>query len=80
MPSTPPRVMSNSPPDDTNLSPAESLEKVQKFLKEKNGQALSEWETRGLLTFLEKNVQSTSNVIDIAGVMFTYVIRRQRKA
>lgn len=46
-----------SPPDDTQLSPAESLEKVQKFLQEKNGQALSEWETRGLLTFLEKNVQ-----------------------
>ncbi|KIM82970.1 hypothetical protein PILCRDRAFT_447102 [Piloderma croceum F 1598] len=74
MPSTPPRVISNSPPDDANLSPAESLEKVQKFLKEKNGQALSEWETRGLLTFLEKNVQSTSNVIGIAGVMLTYVL------
>lgn len=50
---------SNSPTNEMNLSPAESLEKVQNFLKEKNGQALSEWETRGLLTFLEKNVQST---------------------
>ena len=56
--STPPRLVSNSPPLDANLSPAESLEKVQKFLQDKNGQALSEWETRGLLTFLEKSVQS----------------------
>ncbi|KAF7977105.1 hypothetical protein HWV62_4701 [Athelia sp. TMB] len=55
--STPPRPGPNSL-DDTNLSPAESLDKVQKFLREKNGQALSEWETRGLLTFIEKSVHN----------------------
>lgn len=59
--STPPRVTSGSPPNDANLSPAESIDKVRQFLKEKEGQTLSEWETRGLITFLEKNVHGASH-------------------
>ncbi|KZP26587.1 hypothetical protein FIBSPDRAFT_887098 [Athelia psychrophila] len=57
--STPPRAAPYSLDEDVNLSPAESLDKVQRFLREKSGQSLSEWETRGLLTFLEKSAQST---------------------
>lgn len=52
-------MASGSPPDDANLSHAESVEKVNKFLREKQGQPLSEWETRGIATLLERTVQST---------------------
>lgn len=57
--STPPRGATYSL-DEVSRSPAESLDKVHRFLREKDGQALSEWETRGLLTFIEKSTQSRS--------------------